>query len=388
MKIAHLLPHFENAGNGVVYAATDLACAQSAAGHSVACIGNRTGSLAKLLQDYSVATYVVADFKLKPFANLRSLPRLFWVLKALGPQVVHAHSIPTALMAKLLQPMLGFNLVTSVHNMSGLKNIWMGVGDQVICVSTAVGQSMKRLCFPAAKIRIIRNGPLDSPRRPNGAAGPLEVVMKKPAIVTVAALHTHKGIGDLIEAFALVRKSIPDLSMYILGDGPEKRSLQLLADRLDCRDRIHFEGFVRDPRPYLAQADIFVLPSHREAFGMALAEAREAGCAAIGTNAGGIPEILEGGRAGIIVPVGRPAELGSVLVRLLVNPTLLRLWQERAATNLSWLRLDRVCDETISAYAEMLNSSAGLPSLGIGRGEPRKKARLDRNSLHSLPRRH
>ncbi len=359
MKIAHLLPHFENAGNGVVYAAADLACAQSAAGHSVACIGNRSGSLAKLLQDYSVATYVVADFKLKPFANLRSLPRLFWVLKALGPQVVHAHSIPTALMAKLLQPMLGFNLVTSVHNMSGLKNIWMGVGDQVICVSTAVGESMKRLCFPAAKIRIIRNGPLDSPRRPNWAAGPLEVVMNKPAIVTVAALHTHKGIGDLIEAFALVRKSIPDLSMYILGDGPEKRSLQMLADRLDCRDRIHFEGFVRDPGPYLAQADIFVLPSHREAFGMALAEAREAGCAAIGTNAGGIPEVLEGGRAGIIVPVGRAAELGSVLVRLLVNPTLLRLWQERAASNLSWLRLGRVCDETISAYAEMLNSSAG-----------------------------
>ncbi len=61
MKIAHLLPHFENGGNGVVYAATDLACAQSAAGHSVACIGNRSGPLAKLLQDYSVATYVVAD---------------------------------------------------------------------------------------------------------------------------------------------------------------------------------------------------------------------------------------------------------------------------------------------------------------------------------------
>ena len=67
MKIAHLLPHFEDVGNGVVYAATDLACGQSAAGHSVACIGNRSGSLAELLQDYSVATYVVADFKTEDF---------------------------------------------------------------------------------------------------------------------------------------------------------------------------------------------------------------------------------------------------------------------------------------------------------------------------------
>ena len=304
MKIVHLLPHFGNGGNGVVYAATDLACAQSAAGHSVACIGNRSGPLAELLQDHSVATFIVADSKPTRLDSLPSLPRLFRILKALRPQVVHAHSIPTALMAKLLQPMLRYNLVTSVHNMSGLKNIWLGVGDRVICVSAAIGERMERLCFPGDKIRIVRNGPLESPRRSNVAAGPLQFAINKPAVVTVAALQTHKGLDDLIEAFALAQKSIPDLSLYILGDGPERRSLQMLVDRLDCRDRIHFKGFVTDPRPYLKQADIFVLASHREAFGMALAEAREAGCAAIGTNIGGIPEVLEGGRAGMIVPAG------------------------------------------------------------------------------------
>lgn len=384
MKIAHLLPHFEDGGNGVVYAATDLACAQSAAGHLVACIGNRSGPLAELLQDYSVATYVVADSKSKIFENLRSLPRLFRILKALRPRVVHAHSIPTALMAKLLQPILGFNLVTSVHNMSGLKNIWLGVGDRVICVSAAVGESMKRLCFPAAKIRIIRNGPLDSPRS-NRAAEPLKFVMNKPAIVAVAALQIHKGIDDLIEAFALARKSIPDLSMYVLGEGPERRSLQMLVDRLDCHDCIYFAGFVANPRPYLTQADIFVLPSHREAFGMALAEAREAGCAAIGTNVGGIPEVLEGGQAGIIVPVGNPVELGSVFVRLLVNPALLRLWQDRAATNLSWLRIGRVSEETISVYTEMLTSSPNRRYSESGVAND-STARLDKDTIHWLRR--
>ena len=150
------------------------------------------------------------------------------------PSSVHAHWVPTAIIAKLLQPILGFNLVASVHNMSGLKNIWLGVGDPVICVSAAVGESMKRLCFAADKIRIIRNGPLDSPRRSNRAAEPLKFVVNKPAIVTVAALQTHKGLGDLIEAFAIARKSIPDLSMYLLADGPERRSLQMLVDRLDA----------------------------------------------------------------------------------------------------------------------------------------------------------
>jgi len=260
-------------------------------------------------------------------------------------------------MAKLLQPLLGFKLVTSVHNMSGPKNIWLGVGDRIICVSTAIAESMKSLHVPASKIRVIRNGPLDSPRRLNRANEPSKVVLSKPAIITVAALQSHKGIGDLVEAYALARKSIPDLSMYVLGDGPEKLSLQMKAERFDCSDRIHFEGFVVDPRPYLAQADIFVLASHREAFGMALAEARQAGCAVIGTDTGGIPEVLEHGRAGIIVPVGESVELAQTLVRLLTNPTLLRFWQRRAATNLSWLCLRRVSEETISTYAEMLTSS-------------------------------
>jgi glycosyltransferase involved in cell wall biosynthesis len=357
MKIVHLLPHFENGGNGVVYAATDLACAQSAEGHSVACVGNRSGPLTELLQDHSVATYVVADSRPKRLENFRGLIRLFRILRAIRPQVVHAHSIPTALMAALVQPILGFKLVTSVHNMSGLKNIWLGVGDRVICVSAAIGEQMKGLCFPASKIRIIRNGPLDSPRRSNATSAPGEFVISKPALVTVAALQTHKGIGDLIEAFALARKSFPDLSLYILGDGPERQALQTLVDQLACGDRVHFKGFVADPQLYVRQADIFVLPSHREAFGMALAEARETGCAVIGTDAGGIPEVLEGGKAGIIVPVGDPTEMSTVLVRLLADPALLQHWQQRAMSNLSWLRVGRVSEETISVYAELLTSS-------------------------------
>ena len=360
MTIVHLLPHFANDGNGVVYVATDLACAQSAAGHSVACIGNRSGSLVELLQDRSVTSYVVADLGLGPLASLRSLARLFSLLKALRPQIVHAHTVLTTLMAKLLQPLLGFSLVTSVHNAPRLKNFLLGVGDRVICVSAAVAEGMRRLHISDSKLRVVRNGPLGSPRRPEVGAAPSEVAINKPAIVTLAGLHTHKGVHDLIEAFAVARKSIPDASLYILGKGPAKPSLQMRAARLNCNDRIHFEGFIDDPRPYLAQADIFVLPSHREAFGLSLAEAREAGCAVIGTNIGGIPEALEGGRSGILVAAKNPCEIGRVLVELLADQELLRFWQKRALENLSWLRVDRVSRETMEVYTEMLMSQSRL----------------------------
>jgi glycosyltransferase involved in cell wall biosynthesis len=360
MTIVHLLPHFANDGNGVVYVATDLACAQSAAGHSVACIGNRSGSLVELLQDRSVTTYVVAELGLGPLASLRGLTRLFSLLKALRPQIVHAHTILTALMAKLLQPLLGFSLVTSVHNAPRLKNFLLGVGDRVICVSAAVAEGMRRLHISDSKLRVVRNGPLGSPRRPDVGAAHSEVAINKPAIVALAGLHSYKGVHDLIEAFAIARKSIPDASLYILGKGPAMPSLQMRAARLNCNDRIHFEGFIDDPRPYLAQADIFVLPSHREAFGLSLAEAREAGCAVIGTNVGGIPEALESGRSGILVAAKNPCEIGLALVELLADQELLRFWQKRALENLSWLRVDRVSRETMEVYTEMLMSQSRL----------------------------
>jgi glycosyltransferase involved in cell wall biosynthesis len=177
-------------------------------------------------------------------------------------------------------------------------------------------------------------------------------LIEKPAIVTVAGLHPDKGVSDLIEAFAVTAKSIPNLSLYILGEGPAKARLQQQAARLPHKDRIHFQGFIEDPRPFLAQADVFVLASHREAFGLALAEAREARCAVVGTNVGGIPEVLEGGRAGILVPMRNPAELAKTLVRLFSDPQHLERWRNRAADNLSWLSLDRVFRETMTVYAE------------------------------------
>jgi glycosyltransferase involved in cell wall biosynthesis len=356
--IVHLLPHFANDGNGVVYVATDLACAQSDAGYSVACIGNRGGSLEEVLQKQSVATYVIESFGLYPFANLRNLARLFSALKALRPKIVHAHTIPTALMAKFLQPLLGYNLVASAHNGPRLKNLLLGVGDRVICVSSAVAKGMRRLHIPETKLRVVRNGPIGSPRRAQVSAS-LEAAICKPAIVTLSGLHRYKGVDDLIKAFALARKSIPDLSMYILGEGPDRRRLQTLTARMNCDDRIHFEGFKSDPRPYLTHADVFVLPSHREAFGMSLAEAREAGCAVIGTNVGGIPEVLEGGRSGILVAPRDPAGLGQVLIQLFTNQELLQHWRKRAVANLLWLTVDRVSRETLEIYFEMLPAGTG-----------------------------
>jgi glycosyltransferase involved in cell wall biosynthesis len=356
------MPHFADDGNGVVYVATDLAYAQSEGGLSVACIGGRAGAQIELLRSRGVEVHSLTNFGSNPYFSPRGLSRLWGLLRTLDPQIVHAHTIPSALAAKFFQMHLGFDLVTSVHNGPRLKNLLLGVGDRIICVSAAVEHSMRRFPISARKLKTVRNGPLGSPRRPRVRSARSETSRQSPLIVTLAGLHTYKGIEDLIEAFAIARRSIPDISMCILGEGPERANLQKKVDLLGCGDRIHFLGFVNDPRIYLAKAAIFVLPSHREAFGLALAEAREAGCAVVATNVGGIPEVLEQGRRGILLPAKNPIELGRVVVELLSNPAMLRIWQERAASNLAWLGIDRACRETIDVYSELINRS----SLALG----------------------
>jgi glycosyltransferase involved in cell wall biosynthesis len=311
-------------------------------------------ALADLLHAHSVEAHTIPEFESGSFLNPRGLPRLWRLLKALRPDVVHAHTIASALAAAVLQPLIGFGLVTSVHNGPRVKNFLLAVGDRIICVSAAVANGMRFLTAHEHKLRVVRNGPLGSPRWAQPAPALAEAAVDHPAILTVAGLHSHKGIKDLIVAIAMARKSIPDLSLYILGEGPQRSLLESLAVDLGCGDRIHFKGFIEDPRAYFGQADIFVLPSHREAFGSALAEAREAGCAVIGTNVGGIPEVLEGGQCGILVPPKNPLALSRTLVELLGNEALLRFWQERASSNLSWLHGIRVLRETMVVYAELI----------------------------------
>ena len=88
----------------------------------------------------------------------------------------------------------------------------------------------------------------------------------------------------------------------MVGNGPEMELFQEQARTSNYNSRIHFEGFQASPQSYMRAADIFVLASRRESFGLVLVEARQAGCAIIASDVDGIPEALDHGAAGILFP--------------------------------------------------------------------------------------
>lgn len=367
MRIVHSAPHCNEVGNGVVNVAVDLACKQAAAGHSVAFV-SQNGSLSDLLREHGVRHIEVDQSArgLRPI--IRSFGQLRRALIDFGPDVVHAHMVPGAVLARLARIGLDFRLITTVHNSPQRQAVLMGLGDLVIAVSDKVAESMSRRGIPSRKLRVVKNGTLGSPRRKHSVTAE-DLRLCRPAIVTLARLFRQKGIDDLIAAFAIVAERFREASLYIIGEGPERADFERQAAATDCADRIHFVGFVSNPRPYLDQSDIFVLASRSDPFPLVIPEAREAGCAIVATAVDGIPEGLDNGEAGILVPPSNPQALAASLEHLLGDPAELSRWRACAATNLTWLRLDRVNDETMKVYAEALASAGPPATMRIVAGE-------------------
>jgi len=352
MKILHLANHCDEIGNGIMNVAVDIACKQARLGHRVA-FASAGGSYVELLRRHGVEHFCIEQPWRRPIALMIGAFALRRLMISFKPDIVHAHMMTGAVLAHYLRRSASYRLITTVHNEWQRSAIFMGVGDLVIAVSDQVRERMHNRGIPSDKLRVVRNATLGSPRRPAIEAGHQTIILDRPSVVTVAGMCYRKGIAELIQAFSKVASEAhPNATLYIAGDGPDRKAFEALAASVPCGDRIRFVGFLRDPRPYLAQADVFVLASRSDPSPLVIPEAREAGCAIVATAVGGIPEALEHGRAGVLVPPEDLESLAANICYLLSDPKERLLWQQRSCENLDWLRVDRAVEETLAIYRE------------------------------------
>lgn len=345
MRILQLLNH-TNRLNGHVHAAVDLACAQVKLGHSVA-VASGGGDFDALLAANNVETFRVNQER-KPGILLKGLRTLHLLVRDWRPDVVHAHMMTSAVLAWPICKAHRIPLITTVHNEFEKSSILMGLGSQVIAVSAAVGQSMQKRGISKSRLNVILNGTIGSARFEGKDRSPRR--LDHPAIIFVGGQHPRKGLPDLFAAFNMIHTKHPAARLYIVGDGPYLDEYMKLVSLMECGTAVTFTGAQDDPFPFLLGADIFVLPSHADPAPLVLSEAREAGCAIVATEVDGIPELLECGKAGILVPARDPVELAQALGSLLENAEALRMWKEKSQFNLQQLRIERVARETIEVY--------------------------------------
>lgn len=345
MRILHLLNHTRRL-NGHVHAAVDLACEQAERGHQVA-IASQGGDFDALLRSNNVET-IFASHERSPKRLLQSVIGCGDAIRRWRPDIVHAHMMTSAVLAWPACKLLRVPLVTTVHNEFERGAILMGLGTRVIAVSGAVAASMRRRGISASRIDVVLNGTIGSARVRGRSEEPQ--VLDHPAVVFVGGLHPRKGVPDLLQAFAMAFPHNPAMRLYIVGGGPHQGAYAEEARALPCASAITFAGPRDDPYRWMLGADIFVLPSHADPAPLVLSEAREAGCAIIATDVDGIPELLDGGSAGILVPPRAPDKIAEALITLTADPAQLSAWRAKSQVNVDHLRIARVAEQTLAVY--------------------------------------
>ncbi len=362
MRILHILNDIRALGNGIINVAVDLACLQAQEGHTVA-VASAGGEYENLLSQYGVIHFYL-DQRRYPLNLLKVIQSYRKIIDDFQPDVVHAHMMTGIVLAWVLRPGKPYKIVSTVHNEWQRSSMLMGLADHVIAVSQAVEAAMANRGISPAKISTVCNGTLDSPRQSfqmslEGDRPPIPpstIPLNRPAIATVAGMYQRKGIAQLIQAFFQITAQFPDAHLYLIGDGPDRAEFEQLARQSTGSERIHFEGFQLYPGQYLQSTDIFVLASLQEPFGLVLSEAREAGCAIVASEVDGIPEVLDRGTAGWLVPPGDIAALAEAIAQLLSDPALLQEWRGRSRQNLEWLSVKRVYRETLEIYQQVCYS--------------------------------
>jgi glycosyltransferase involved in cell wall biosynthesis len=182
--------------------------------------------------------------------------------------------------------------------------------------------------------------------------------------VTVARLVERKGIDDLVHALARLERGRYHLE--IIGSGPAEPALRELVARLGLRAEVRFMGALdrAGVAARLRAADLFTLPSRAEAFGNVFAEAMAAGLPVVGTAIGGITELVQDGRHGLLVPPRDPAALAAAISLLGEQPALRSAMGARnrahAVTHLSW---EAVTQRYLAVYATARQVPPSMPTV-------------------------
>jgi len=226
---------------------------------------------------------------------------------------------------------------------------------RVIAVSQAIVRVLEADGLPPGQVRLVHEGVPERPPLPGGAAALRELGIPDGALVvgTVAALTDHKDYPTLIEAAARVAARIPEAHFVALGEGSLRPDLERLVAARGLGGRWIFAGFRTDVDRLLPAFTVFCLSSHMEGLGTSLLDAMAFGRPIVATAAGGIPDAVEDGTSGLLVPPRDVAGLAGALEALLGDPDRRRSLGERARERfLGHFTAERMVEGTLAVHSE------------------------------------
>jgi glycosyltransferase involved in cell wall biosynthesis len=291
-----------------------------------------TGDVAEWLERAGVPVRSLGSRGRLGLGDARRLAR---VLKEERVEVLHAHLHRAIRLAASAAPRAGVRAtVATVHDIQAMLAGWRlramrraarGL-DAVACVSEAArADFVARVGIAPEKVRVIPNG-VDAERFDGTLDGAFDRAAVRRGlgvdddaflIISLGRLRPEKGHDTALRAMVEVVKDEPKARLVVVGDGPERARLEKLASSLGLEPRTTFAGQRDDVPAVLAAADCMVAPSRFEGFGLAAAEAMAAGLAVVASNVHALPELIEDGVSGLLVPPDDAAELARAVLGVL-----------------------------------------------------------------------
>lgn len=253
-----------------------------------------------------------------------TLVRLGILVHRAGIDVVHCHATRDMVLAALARRLFPRTaLVKSEHtfvgeHLSGLCRWAYTAGiDRLVCVSEALrAQARDRLGLPGARCPVVHNG-LD-PDHASPSHRVLPLLAGGRWVGVIGSLLPIKGQRTLLQAAPRILERFPDVRFLLAGEGPERPALEELARPLG--DRVTLAGFLPDPLDALAGFEVAVVPSTVETFSLVSLEAMALERPLVASRVGGVPEVVEDGVTGTLVPTQDPEALASAVCAYLADP--------------------------------------------------------------------
>ncbi|SER43599.1 N-acetyl-alpha-D-glucosaminyl L-malate synthase BshA [Salipaludibacillus aurantiacus] len=359
-------------GSGVV--ATELGKALAEKGHEVHFI---TSSLPFRLDEqksniffHEVEVNQYSVFRYPPY-DLALASKMADVIKREGLDLLHVHyAIPHAISAYLAKEMVEHDVkvVTTLHgtditvlgydpSLSDMIRFGIEKSDMVTAVSDSLITQTKDLLRIDKPIETVYNfvdHRIYYPRVCNDLREDLKIQENQKVISHVSNFRKVKRVQDVVKTFDIIRRQ-KDAVLLLIGEGPELPVICDLVNELGLKEHVRFLGNQKRVADLLSMSDLKLLLSEKESFGLVILEAMACGVPVIGTDIGGIPEVIEHGKSGYISRLGDLEEAAGYAVHLLDHPEIQESMAEAAVKRaVETFHRDRIVSDYETIYDKAL----------------------------------
>jgi len=292
--------------------------------------------------------------------------------------VIHSHGYkPNAILGMLPGSLRGIPIVATVHGWTSTNRFskiaayeWLDRRvlsrfDRVVVVNDA--PAVKRLLsgVKRSRLKVVYNGvpEVEDNQEARPDDGFIQRFLENDSFVlgSIGRLSPEKGQRFLLSAVEQLVRGGHDVRLVVFGEGPERDALGKQVERLRLQERVLLPGYCAHATEYLPRLNAFVLPSLTEGMPLTLLEAMRAGIPVIASRVGGIPQMIENGKSGLITEPGRADELAEAVEKLIRNQVLraslaseargraLTIFSSRAMA----LQYKRIYEETRDCYPEL-----------------------------------